>query len=81
MNVSTKISTLAKHDQRPDCGWVSCHKGWVVLDDLRDHEKVKKEFYKEFNTADGQYPAMLAEYRDYLREIFQLYPSVLRPYT
>lgn len=81
MNVSTKISILAKRDRRPACNMASCHKGWVALDDLRDHEKAKKEFYKEFNTADGQYPAMLAEYRDYLREIFQLYPSVFRPYT
>mmetsp|Transcript_70777 Transcript_70777/g.133251 ORF Transcript_70777/g.133251 Transcript_70777/m.133251 type:complete len:81 (+) Transcript_70777:382-624(+) len=76
MNVSAKISKLAKLDLRPKCDMASCHKNWIVLDDLRDHEKMRSQFYEAY----GSYPSALREYRDYLREIFPLYPSLLRPY-
>jgi hypothetical protein len=68
------IEKLTLLDHRPRCTGSSCHKNWIVLDDLRDHNKTLTDYLARIGTA----PPTLHDLRDYLREIFPMYPSLLR---
>ena len=68
------IQKLKLLDERPACGVVSCHKNWVVLDDLQNHTKMRSAHY----ASNGNARPVLHEWRGYLREIFLAYPSLLR---
>jgi hypothetical protein len=68
------IRKLKRLDARPACRLNSCHKNWIVLDDLRNHTKMRSAHY----ASNGKARPVLHEWRDYLREIFLVYPSLLR---
>ena len=65
-----KLKTL---DQRPECRIASCHKVWVVLDDLTKHNEMRTQF----NAEPKEWPTNLVHFRDYLHKIFAKYPSVV----
>lgn len=67
------IEKLKKLDQRPRCGFNSCHKAWVVLDDLTKHNETRTRFYAE----PKEWPTNLVHFQDYLHKIFAKYPSVV----
>ena len=74
-NSSEIIGKLTPLDRRPECGNLSCHKVWAVLDDLKEPDKMRSAYYLQH----GKQPAILRDFRNYLREIFALYPSLLAP--
>lgn len=51
----------------------SNHKIKAVLDDLKDPDKMRSAYYPQHD----EQPAILRDFRNYLREIFVLYPSLL----
>ena len=67
------IEKLTKMDQRRECGFSSCHKVWIVLDDLTKHNETRRQFYAEAR----EWPTNLVHFRDYLHKIFAKYPSVV----
>jgi hypothetical protein len=68
------IQKLKRLDDRPACRVNSCHKNWIVLDDLQNQTKMRSAHY----ASNGKARPVLHEWRDYLREIFLVYPSLLR---
>ena len=68
------IQKLKLFDKRPNCTMHSCHKNWIVLDDLQNRTKMRSAYY----ASNGKARPVLHEWRDYLREIFRMYPSLLR---
>jgi hypothetical protein len=68
------IKKLTKLDRRPQCGFVSCHKLWIVLDALKDYDKARNAYYEQF--AGSQYKAILHEFANYHHEIFPMYPQL-----
>ena len=68
------IQKLKPFDKRPECTVASCHKNWIVLDDLQNRTKMRSAYY----ASNGKARPVLQQWRDYLREIFRMYPSLLR---
>ena len=69
-----KLTKLSHKYTRPQCPISSCHKTWRVLDYLKDPDKMRSAYYLQH----GKQPAILRDFRNYLREIFVLYPSLLQ---
>jgi len=65
----TVIQKLEALDKRPVCGMISCHKNWIVLDDLKKGDAMRAQYYKE----NENYPPALVDFRDRLYEIFGNY--------
>ena len=69
------ISKLTALDQRPECGQNSCHKVGIVLDDLKNHDELKRAHYSQYKDwPDGG----LLDFKKYLGEIFEMYPSIVQ---
>ena len=68
-----KIEKLARLDQRPTCQVNSCHKNWVVLDDLRNRTAMRRAYY----ARDRRNAPILRDFSRRLREIFAMYPLLV----
>ena len=68
-----KIEKLARLDQRPTCQVNSCHKNWVVLDDLRNRTAMRRAYY----ARDRRNAPILRDFSRRLREIFAMYPALV----
>ena len=66
----TAIQKLEALDMRPKCKMDSCHKIWIVLDDLKKGDAMRAQYYKE------KYPPALVDFRDSLNEISGSYSVV-----
>ena len=67
------IEKLARLDQRPKCQVPSCHKNWVVLDDLRNRTAMRRAHY----ARDHQNAPILRNFSRRLHEIFAMYPLLV----
>ena len=68
-----KIEKLARLDQRPSCLVLSCHKNWLVLDDLRNRTAMRRAYY----ARDRRNAPILRDFSRRLREIFAMYPLLV----
>lgn len=68
-----RLEKLSRFPARPSCTVSSCHKLWILLDDLLDRNNTRDAYLANIGTT----PPTLRHWRDYLREIYKTYPYLL----